>query len=100
MSDVTYIPNPGLQIEWEHSVDAWAAMERVGSEIAERAASRAPHDTGRLAASIQARPAAGPRGGAGVEVVADVEYAKFVEYGTSEMAAEPFLRPALDEVVS
>jgi HK97 gp10 family phage protein len=32
---------------------------------------------------------------AGMFVVADTEYADFVERGTSKMAAQPFLRPAM-----
>lgn len=37
-------------------------------------------------------------GGSGmaVEIGTNVEYAQFVELGTSRMAARPFLRPALD----
>lgn len=37
-------------------------------------------------------------GGAAAIIGAAVEYAGFVEYGTSRMAAQPFLRPALARV--
>ncbi len=48
-----------------------------------------PVDTGRLQESITA----GPTG-----VTSDVEYAGFVEYGTSDTAAQPYMRPAADTV--
>jgi HK97 gp10 family phage protein len=32
-----------------------------------------------------------------VSIVFDAEYASYVEFGTSRMEAQPFLRPALDE---
>jgi HK97 gp10 family phage protein len=33
-----------------------------------------------------------------VDVTAEADYALFVELGTSKMAAQPFLRPALDDL--
>lgn len=99
MPSIRYIPNPMIKQEWEHSPDAWRAMGEVGDGVASLAREKAPVDTGRLAASIAAHPAPGPSGGAGVDILADVEYAQFVEFGTSLMAAQPFLRPALDEGV-
>jgi HK97 gp10 family phage protein len=32
-----------------------------------------------------------------VQIAFDAEYASYVEFGTSRMEAQPFLRPALDE---
>lgn len=62
----------------------------------ERAAKRAaPVDTGRLRSSIT-----NELGAEGSDLVArigtDVEYAAFVELGTSRAPAQPYLRPALD----
>lgn len=57
-----------------------------------------PVDTGRLRASIThglARDDAGIFGWVGT----DVEYAPYVELGTSRMAARPYLRPALAEAL-
>lgn len=59
----------------------------------------APVDTGRLRASVThalERDATGIVGTVGT----NVEYAPFVELGTSRMAAKPFLRPALGAELS
>lgn len=51
-------------------------------------------DTGNLKNSIVARPAG--RGKAEVSIGA--EYAIYLEYGTTRMAARPFLRPAVERI--
>ena len=51
----------------------------------------APVDTGNLRSSIDYEV-----GSDDAVIFTPVEYAEPVEYGTSEMAAQPFLRPALD----
>ena len=53
-----------------------------------------PVDTGRLRSSITDELAMDDEGLVG-RVGTDVEYAPYVELGTSRMAAQPFLRPAL-----
>lgn len=73
----------------------------VGKELLRRtvrveggAKRRCPVDTGRLRASIThalERDAGGLVGTVGT----DVEYAPFVELGTSRAQAQPYLRPAL-----
>lgn len=70
-----------------------AGLERVGEQVAERAASAAPKRTGSGAASIHAE-----RVGGEVRVGWDRDhfYLLFSEVGTSRMSARPFLRPALD----
>lgn len=60
----------------------------VSTEVAETAKSLAPVDTGALRDSI-AQTSEG--------VVVGAPYAVFVEYGTSESPAQPFVRPAIDE---
>jgi HK97 gp10 family phage protein len=55
----------------------------------------APKRTGFLASTIQTT--SGSTGATG-RVAATAPYAAFVEYGTSKMAAEPFMRPAADAV--
>ncbi len=61
----------------------------LANDVADLARAYCPVDTGRLRDSITA----GPNG-----VSTDVEYASFVEYGTSDTPAEPFMRPAADTV--
>ena len=69
--------------------------------LAERARELAPVRTGRLMASIYAdlgeeseiNEAFLP-----YQVVAETEYATFVEFGTSRMAAHPFMGPAAEEL--
>lgn len=61
----------------------------------ERAAKKnCPYDTGKLRASITS-----DIGTLEAEVGTNVEYAPFVEYGTSKQGAKPFLRPALDSAL-
>lgn len=66
-----------------------AATDDLATQVASDAASRAPVDTGTLRDSIIHD---------GGRVYTDVEYAPFVEYGTSDMPAQPFMRPAADTV--
>ena len=54
--------------------------------VCESAKSLCPVDTGRLQSSINVQPGGN---------TADTEYAVFVEFGTSKMAAQPYLVPAL-----
>lgn len=72
--------------------EAAAMMAEAKAEaIRSRAAANAPKRTGALAGSIT-------KIGAGLRwiVVALVAYAAFVEWGTSRMAAQPYMRPALE----
>lgn len=99
MNNVTFLPNPALKFEWEHAPETWAMMAGVGEEIVTLAKGNAPVLTGALRDSIHAEAAPSPGAAAGVDVVASVEYAGFVELGTSDTPAQAFLRPALDEAV-
>lgn len=83
-------------------------MLQLAQRVERRAKQLAPVDTGRLRASITSGLADtglsfGLGGHSAESVVAlvgtDVDYAPHVEYGTYRMAAQPFLRPALDEVL-
>lgn len=58
------------------------------SRVATSAAAQAPRLTGALASSIQA---------SGEAVAVSVPYARFQEFGTSKMSANPFLGPALEQ---
>lgn len=73
-------------------------LTRLGLRVQNAARELAPVDTGRLRSSI--RMISGEDAdGFYVEVGTNVEYAVFVEYGTTRAAAQPFLRPALAEAV-
>ena len=63
---------------------------QVAQTVCESAKSLCPVDTGRLQSSINVQP-----GGNTAVISADTEYAVFVEFGTSKMAAQPYLVPAL-----
>lgn len=52
-----------------------------------------PVDTGRLRQSINYRVS-----NTEAAIGTNVEYAPYVEFGTKRMKAQPFLRPALDDV--
>lgn len=78
-----------------------AAVKGAVAEIAlniERGAKQAcPVDTGRLRSSIGVDF---EEGGLAASVGSNVEYAEHVEYGTSRMAAQPYLTPAKESEVS
>lgn len=66
--------------EWQ---DEWS------KKVADEMRSNAPVDTGRLRASIQPSSE-------GVRV--GVDYAGFVEYGTSDTAPQPFAQPSVNRL--
>ena len=62
----------------------------------ERAAKRlCPVDTGRLRSSITRGEVERDGDSLSVDIGTNVEYAPYVEFGTSRRRAQPFLRPAL-----
>jgi HK97 gp10 family phage protein len=97
-------------VEWENLDDVQKAMAEALQSVAassvtavrsitrdaeRRARELVPVDTGRLRRSISSDVE-------GKELVvgtvsADTEYAAYVEYGTSRMHAQPYLRPAMLE---
>jgi HK97 gp10 family phage protein len=71
-----------------------ALVAKAAMDIEREAKTRAPVDTGNLRNSIQAsRVAMGHW-----KVVVGADYGYFVEWGTVHMAAQPFLRPAINAV--
>lgn len=70
-------------------------------DAAERAEDRArdlvPYRTGDLHNSIYSKPI---DSGLGFELGATMEYAGFVELGTSRMAPQPYIRPAFEHATS
>jgi len=76
-----------------------AALDRVieyGADIIKRRAVQiVPVDTGRLLLSIDI----GDIDSKGKSIGPDTPYDIYVEFGTRKMAAQPYMRPALDEAV-
>ena len=70
-----------------------AIVEDIGLRIDKEAKKNCPVDTGNLRASITV-----DINGVEAEVGTDVEYAPFVEYGTSKSKAQPFMTPAKQTV--
>jgi len=66
-------------------------LEIIGENIVADAKAFAPIKTGRLRNSIGKTVF-----GRELEVYAEAEYAAYVEYGTSRMRPQPFLRPAFE----
>jgi HK97 gp10 family phage protein len=96
---VTFIPNPALEAEWYSSAEANLMMTSIGEQIRSIAKGLCPVDTGLLASSIESFVGFSEMGRLEVMVGSSVRYAGFVEFGTSKMAAQPYLRPALDSVM-
>lgn len=71
-----------------------AFLERIGAKVERRAKYLCPVDTGRLRSSITHGLFVAD-GTFEERIGTDVEYAAFVELGTSRMSAQPYLRPAL-----
>lgn len=71
---------------------AEAAVERVGLGARKTAVDLAPDDTGALDRSIHFR-----RKGTVAVVETDLYYAAFQEFGTTQMAPNPFIGPTADQ---
>jgi len=68
-----------------------AAMQAGAEKLVESARAAAPVRTGALRDSIDVAQVSAQ----GASVVAEVEYSGFVEFGTSRMSAEPYMRPGI-----
>lgn len=89
MARARFRAEPGADKKLAEMTDEFVA-ETVLPKIVNRAKRIAPVDTGALEASIHSESSDD-----GHFVIADTEYAAFVELGTSKQAAQPYLRPAL-----
>jgi HK97 gp10 family phage protein len=69
-------------------------LEEVGEDIEVRAKAAAPVRSGRLKGSITHEVVVS-KGGLEVQIGSDLYYALYVEMGTSDTRAQPFLRSAL-----
>lgn len=95
----------------EHTVRMKAAHGRIGAggslvvraftlRVEARAKVYAPVDTGFLMGSIGSEFSGDGRSGEMTgTVTAGARYSRFQEYGTSRMAAQPFMGPAFDQEV-
>lgn len=70
------------------------ALEKIGLLAENYAAKKCPVDTGNLRGSITYEVDAADNA---VYIGTNVEYAPYVELGTSHQKAQPFLRPAASE---
>ncbi len=87
-----FIPNPlAAEIVKVEAQPYIADVAEQGLEVAQRLV---PVDTGELRDSLHVEDA--PDGGK--RIVAGTDHWQFPEFGTSEMAAEPYLRPIIDEL--
>jgi HK97 gp10 family phage protein len=78
---------------WEAKVRAAAtpAVDSVTERMADDCRRYCPVDTGELRDSIEALPAVDGFG----QVRVGTDHWRYVEYGTRNMSAQPFMRPAL-----
>lgn len=70
-------------------------IKKNGSRLQQSAQGKAPVDTGTLKRSITLEIT---DAGMTAESEATIHYAGYVEYGTRFMSAQPYMRPALEEV--
>ena len=82
------------------------ALARIGGSIVRTAKKLAPVDTGSLQSTIRHTVTADTKGvhvliqaGGMMGSTQFVDYAAHVEQGTSRMAAQPYLRPAVQQAV-
>lgn len=73
-------------------------MRQGANVVRDEAKARAPKDTGNLKKSIRTRERREEGGWMryAIEVRRRAFYGRFLEFGTSKMAAKPFLRPAAE----
>jgi HK97 gp10 family phage protein len=82
------------ELEVASKVGVELGQRAAGESVQERAKSLVPVDTGTLQASIETHE----DGGDVLVGTVGVPYSVFVEFGTANAAAQPFLRPAADSV--
>ena len=76
-----------------NAVDVAGIVNQGATIVQAQAKALAPKDTGALIQSIGVDKALGGTS-ATASVATDKEYAAYQEYGTSKMAAQPYMRPA------
>lgn len=87
-----FVPNPRVAIAILADPGFQARMELIGQEGLEQAKERAPvGETGNLRDSLKVERLSN----GGRRISANVDYWGFVEFGTSDTPAQPYLRPTL-----
>ena len=75
-------------------------LKKQGLKILRRSKKLAPVDTGRLRTSIALETVENMNGLISIKIGSNVTYAEKVEFGTVKQPSQPFLRPAIDQIVS
>ncbi len=87
-------PGVGARLAAEIKAESNKYVRGYARAIRREARSRAAVLTGRMKRSIKTKKIAEGH----YEVIVDVYYGKYVEYGTRYMHAQPFLTPAVERV--
>lgn len=99
--DASQLRNLGIEISYDADQvgeKVAVGMRKIGYSIEGTAKILVPVDTGNLLSSIGTKVSGGASAGfIEVEVSATTNYADYVEYGTSEMAPQPYMGPAFDQ---
>lgn len=69
------------------------ALKNNAEEVKRNAIAKAPKDTGFLKGNINTNYPANTK----AEIKSAATYSGYVEYGTRKMAAQPFMRPSLEQ---
>lgn len=96
MSDINFITDADAIRQLLESNPVAAHLAQVGLGVETTAKRLCPVDTGRLRSSINSQVGTDDQGLLAV-VGTDVDYAPHVEFGTSKMAPQSFLRAALEQ---
>jgi HK97 gp10 family phage protein len=86
-----FIPDPTIAAQIKVDPEVGAAVGRVGAEALSFSKDHAPVETGALRSSMRVERIEGN----GARVSVNVDYWLFPEFGTVNMTARPYLRPAL-----
>jgi HK97 gp10 family phage protein len=92
MSEVAALGARIVAAASEAGKEGTKALTQSAKNVERGAKSRAPKDTGTLAGEIYSAT----RGGRTAQIIAPTRYAQFQEHGTSKMAPQPFMAPALE----
>jgi HK97 gp10 family phage protein len=81
-------------VELQKSLDVY--LKVLANEVVTEAKILCPVDTGNLRDSIKILEERKDE----IDIGSEADYANFIEFGTRNMVAQPYLRPALDLIVN